>query len=349
MGMFDDRRIKRRRTFIVAEISANHGQSFARAVTLMKKAKDAGVDAVKFQAYTPDTMTLNIKNKYFMVKHPQWGGQSLYDLYKTAYTPWRWFPDLKRIANDLGLTFIATAFDKTAVDMLENINVVAHKIASFELIDLPLIAYIAKTNKPLILSTGMASLPEIKDAITTAKKNGKGEIILLKCVSTYPARPIDINLKTIADLQKRFKIPVGFSDHSLDIGAAIAAVSFGAVIIEKHFTLSRKKNMVDSFFSLDPKGLALLVRNIRIAEQAIGEVSYEIKEEEIKHRVFRRSLFVVEDIKKGERLTSQNIRSIRPAHGISPKYIKSVIGKKANINLKRGTPLTWDCIMFGVV
>jgi pseudaminic acid synthase len=328
--------------FIVAEISANHGQSFKRAVALIKKAKEAGADAVKFQCYTPDTLTINCDNKYFRIKHPKWGGQTLYQLYQKAYTPWNWLKELKKIAEDLGLVFFATAFDKTAVDFLEDLDVPIHKIASFELVDLPLIEYIAKTKKPLILSTGMATLKEIEEAVDTAKKAGTKDIILLKCVSSYPARPEEMNLRTIPDMAKRFNLPVGLSDHTIGVATSIAAVCLGAKLVEKHFCLSRKIETPDSFFSLEPREFKLLVENIRIAEKALGKVHYGLTEDEKKSRVFRRSLFVVKDIRKGDIFNEENVRSIRPAYGLPPKYLKFILGKKAKKDIKKGTPLKWE-------
>ena len=329
---------------IVAEISANHGQSFARAVSLIKKAKECGADAVKLQAYTPDTITINADNKYFRIKHPKWGGQTLHQLYKKAYTPWKWFARLKKIADDLEILFFATAFDKTAVDFLEKLKVPLHKAASFELIDLPLIEYMAKTKKPLILSTGMATIPEINEAVETARKAGAKKVILLKCVSSYPAKPEETNLSTISDMKKRFGCPVGFSDHSLGIGVAVAAVSREACLIEKHFALSRKNETPDSFFSIRPAELRELVDNVRVVEKALGKVYYGFTKEEAKSRVFRRSIFVIKDVKKGESFTEENIRSIRPGQGLPPKYMKRILGKKAKRNAKKGTPVNWDLI-----
>jgi len=325
--------------FIVAEISANHGQSFKRAVALIKKAKEVGADAVKFQCYTPDTLTINCDNKYFRIKHPKWGGQTLYQLYQKAYTPWDWFKELKKIAEDLGLVFFATAFDKTAVDFLEDLDVPIHKIASFELVDLPLIEYISRTKKPLILSTGMATLKEIEEAVDTAKKAGTKDIILLKCVSSYPARPEEMNLRTIPDMAKRFNLPVGLSDHTIGVATSIAAVCLGAKLVEKHFCLSRKIETPDSFFSLEPKEFKLLVENIRIVEKALGEVHYGLTEEEKRSRVFRRSLFAIKDIEKGEVISEENVKSIRPAYGLPPKYIKKIIGRKAKLKIRYGTPI----------
>ena len=330
--------------FVVAEVSANHNQQFDLAEKMIKVAKECGADAVKFQAYTPDTLTINADNKYFRIEHPEWGGQTLYELYKKAYTPWKWFKKLKKVADDSGILFFATAFDKTSVDFLEELNVRFHKISSFELVDLPLIEYAAKTKKPLIMSTGMADICEIQEAVTTARNAGAKEIVLLKCVSSYPARPEEMNLKTIPHMKELFGCPVGISDHSLGIGASVCAVALGASVVEKHFTLSRKLKTPDSFFSIEPEELKQLVESIRIAEKALGKVHYGLTEEEQKSKSFRRSLFVVEDIKKGGVFSEGNIRSIRPAGGLEPKYIDAVLGRRAKVNVKSGTPLTWDLI-----
>lgn len=330
--------------FLVTEVSANHGQDFNRATEMIRIAKDCGADAVKFQAGKPDTLTINVDNKYFRIKHPHWGGQTLYELYKKAYTPWEWFKELKKIANNLGILFFVTAFDKTAVDLLEEIDVPIHKIASFELVDLPLVEYVAKTKKPLIMSTGMASIPEIEEAVDTAKKAGTKDIILLKCGSNYPARPEDMNLQTIPHMKETFNCPIGLSDHSLGIEVSIAAVALGAAVIEKHFTLSRKIKTPDSFFSIEPKELKELVENIRIVEEALGEVHYGLTKGEKKSKVFRRSLFVVKDINKGEIFTEENLKSIRPANGLSPKHIRTILGRAAKKTIKKGTPLNWDLV-----
>jgi len=337
--------LKSKKCFIIAEVSANHGQNLNRAIAMVKKAKECGVDAVKFQCYTPDTLTLDCNNKYFRIKHPKWGGQTLYQLYQKACTPWKWFKGLKKVADDLGIKFFATAFDFTSVDFLEELNVPFHKIASFELVDLPLIEYAAKTKKPLIFSTGMATLPEIKEAVGIAKEAGAREVILLKCVSSYPASPEQMNLRTIPDLKKRFKVPIGLSDHTLGLGVSIAAVSLGAQIIEKHFTLSRKFKTPDSFFSMEPQELKYLVENIRIAEKSLGVVHFGLTGDEKKNRVFRRSLFTVKDIKRGDLFTKENIRSIRPGFGLHPRHWDAIIGRHANKDIKCGTPLRrqiWD-------
>ena len=335
---------KNDRCCIIAEVSANHGQKFKKAVSLIKEAKKAGADAIKFQAYTPESLTLNIKKKPFLIKHSKWGGQSLYELYKKAFTPRTWFKELKNIAEGEGITFFATAFDRESVDFLEELDVPFHKIASFELVDLALIEYIAKTKKPVIMSTGMANLREITEAVGVVKKYGQGKFALLRCVSSYPANPKEMNLKTIPDMKEIFKCPVGLSDHSLGSVISQAAVSLGADIIEKHFTLSRKIKTSDSFFSIEPKELKSLIRNIRTTEASLGEISYGLTIGERKNKIFRRSLFAIEDIKKGEKITYKNIGSIRPGYGISPKYLKSVIGKCAGKKIKKGTPLKFSII-----
>lgn len=334
----------KRHVFIIAEISANHGQKFENAARMIRMAKECQADAVKFQCYTPDTLTINADNKYFRIKHAKWGGQTLYQLYKKAHTPWKWFKKLKKIADDSGLAFFATAFDKTSVDFLEELGVPFHKIASFELVDLPLIEYAARTKKPLILSTGMASIGEIKEAVDSARRSGSKDISLLKCVSSYPANPKEMNLRTIADMKARFGCRVGLSDHTLGIGVSIAAASLGASIIEKHFTLSRRAKTPDSFFSIEPSELKELVTNIRIAEQAIGEVHYGLTCEEKKNLIFRRSLFAVKDMEKGEAISTENTRSIRPADGMSPKYYKALLGRKVKARVKAGTPLNLDMV-----
>ena len=331
--------VRKGKCLIVAEISSNHAQRLSSALSLIRKAKLCGADAVKFQAFRPETMTLNCANKYFQIEHTKWSGQSLFDLYKRAYTPWNWFKMLKREAKKQGLIFFATAFDKNSVDFLQDLGVPCHKISSFELVDLPLVEHAAKTKKPLILSTGMATINEIKEAVSVARKAGAREVILLKCISSYPARPDEMNLKTISHMQRVFRCPVGLSDHSLDISVPLAAVSLGAVLIEKHFIASRSMQTPDNFFSLEPAQLKNLVANVRVIEKSLGKVDYGLSTQERKNRIFRRSLFSIQDIKKGEIFTLNNIRSIRPGYGADPKYLKSFLGKKSKITLKRGQPL----------
>ncbi|MBN2452653.1 MAG: pseudaminic acid synthase [Candidatus Omnitrophica bacterium] len=328
-----------KKTFIIAEISANHGQNIGTAIKLIRASRACGVDAVKFQTYTPDTLTIDSALGHFRIDHPRWGGQTLYELYRKAYTPWKWFKKLKKEADDQGLGFLSTAFDPTSVDFLEELGVSTHKIASFELIDIPLIEYVSGTKKPLIMSTGMASRKEVRAAVTAARSHGAGSITLLKCVSSYPAVPEEMNLRTIPDMRSRFGCPIGLSDHSLSAVVPVVAVALGASVIEKHFTLSRAMKTPDSFFSLEPDEMKQLVQDVRTAEKASGDVSYKLTAGEKKNRIFRRSLFIVEDIKKGALLTAGNIRSIRPANGIAPVHIKTVIGKRAGRALRRGTPL----------
>jgi pseudaminic acid synthase len=330
---------------VVAEIGANHGQNFDRAMKLIDEAKACGADAVKFQTYTPDTLTLNVDNPYFRIRHSPWRGQTLYELYRRAYTPWVWFKRLKKAADNAGIAFFATSFDKTSVDFLEDLGVTRHKIASFELVDLPLIGYVARTRKPLIMSTGMASLGEITEAVATAKKGGARDLTLLKCVSTYPSKPGDMNLKTIPDLRRRFRLSVGLSDHSYENGGAIAAVALGATMVEKHFTLSRKIKTPDSFFSLEPRELRDLTKNIRAVEQALGRVHYGLTADEKENRIFRRSLFVTREIRKGEKLSAENVGSIRPGYGLPCKYLKQVLGATAAVSVAKGTPLKWKMII----
>lgn len=325
--------------YIVAEMSANHHQDYDQAVKIIQVAKEAGADAVKLQTYTPDTITLDCHNDYFRIKGTIWEGRNLYDLYQEAFTPWDWHPKLKAIADDLGLGLFSTPFDFTAVDFLEGMGVPAYKIASFELVDLPLIERVARTGKPLIMSTGMATLAEIDEAVRAARAAGAREIVLLKCTSAYPAAPAEMQLRTIPHLAAAFGLPVGLSDHTLGIAVPVAAVALGACLVEKHLTLSRSRPGPDSAFSLEPQEFKAMVAAIRVAEAALGEVRYELTEQETASRVFRRSLFVVADMRAGETFTTDNVRSIRPAHGLAPKYLLEVLGQKAAVAIKKGTPL----------
>lgn len=332
------------RVCIVAEISANHNHSFDRAVRLIKEAHVCGVDAVKFQVYTPETMTIDSNNECFMVDHPVWGGQSLFALYQKAYTPWEWLPKLKTIAEELGLLFFATAFDKTSVDFLETIDVVCHKIASFELVDIPLIAYMARKGKPMIISTGMASKEEISDAVTAARENGCSDLTLLKCVSDYPAQPSDMHVRSLQHMRDLFDCNVGISDHSLHPYVPLVAVSCGAVLVEKHFTLSRDDDTPDSFFSLMPVEMKKLVDDIRSVEEILGCGTFSDDRTISQNKKYRRSLFAVEPIAKGERFTESNVRSIRPGNGLLPKDLAHVLGAKAKVSISKGTPLSWDIV-----
>lgn len=330
--------------YIIAELSANHQQQFDEAVKLVTLAKEAGADAVKLQTYTPDTLTIKSNRPEFKIDGTLWNGKTLHNLYEEAYTPWDWQPELKNIADSLGIALFSSAFDTTAVDFLEKMNVPAYKVASFELVDTPLIKYIASKGKPVIMSTGMATLSEIEEAVVTARSGGTSQVALLKCTSSYPALPEEMNLRTIPHLAQAFNVPVGLSDHTLGTAIPVTAVALGACIVEKHFTLSRSNQTPDSAFSLEPDEFKAMVDAVRIAEKALGEVRYDVSEEEVKSRVLRRSLFAVKNIKAGEKFTSNNVRSIRPGYGLHPRYINQILGKKSVIEIKKGSPLSWDLI-----
>jgi len=331
--------------FIVAELSANHNQNYDVAVKTIKAAKEAGADAIKLQTYTADTITINCANKHFQIKHgTKWDGQTLHQLYQKAYTPWEWQPKLKKVAEELKLLLFSSPFDKTAVDFLEEMNVPAYKVASPEITDIPLIEYIASKGKPVFISTGVATLKDIEQAVDVCRKKGNNKIILLKCTSEYPTPMEEVNLKTMQDMAKRFNAVVGISDHTLGISVPIAAVALGAKVIEKHFILDRKAGGVDSFFSLEPKEFKDMVTSIREVEKALGKASYKLTKEMKKSRDFKRSLFITENVKAGEVLTQQNVRSIRPGCGLPPKYLKDALGKKAKKSIKKGTPLNWGLI-----
>lgn len=331
------------KTFIVAELSGNHNHDFNIAVKTLKAMKEAGADAVKLQTYTADTLTIDCNNKYFQIKGGTlWDGKTLYELYKEAYTPWDWHPKLQKVAKELGLIFFSTPFDRSAVDFLEKLNVPVYKVASFEANDTPLIKYIASQKKPIIISTGMSTLDEIKDAISACKSKNNDKVVLLKCTSAYPAPFNEANLLTIPDMMRKFKTIIGMSDHTYGVSVPIGAVTLGAKVIEKHFILDRRLGGPDSEFSLEPQEFKTMVKSIREIEEAMGKVTYKLSPKILKSRRFQRSLFVVRDVKRGEKLTKFNIRSIRPGFGMSPKYIDVVIGKKVKKNIKRGTPLTWD-------
>jgi pseudaminic acid synthase len=328
------------RAFIIAELSANHNRRYDRAVRTIKAMKEAGADAVKMQTYTPDTITIDCDNKYFRIKSGTiWDGRTLYDLYKEAYTPWEWQPGLKKYAESLGLVWFSSPFDRSSVDFLEKLKVPAYKIASFEITDVPLIKYTASKGKPMIISTGIASLDEINAAVRACRSAGNNKIALLKCTSAYPAPAGEANLRTIADLARRFRVKAGLSDHTLGITLPIAAVALGAGIIEKHFTLDRKTGGPDAAFSLEPREFAAMVKAIREVEAALGRVTYKLSPKMTKNRKFARSLFAVEDIKKGGLFTAGNVRSIRPGDGLPPACLRDIIGKKAAKNIKRGTPI----------
>ena len=326
--------------FIIGELSANHNQDFNLATKTIRALKKSGADAVKIQTYTADTLTINSDQKYFKIKQGTiWDNTTLYKLYQKAYTPWEWQPKLKKIAEDLGLTFFSSPFDNSAVDFLHKLKVPAYKIASFEITDHGLIEYAAKKKKPMIISTGIATQEDISEALRVCHDAGNDQVALLKCTSAYPAPSDEMNLRTIPDMQKRFKTVVGLSDHSEGSAAAIAAVALGAKIIEKHFILDRKMGGPDSKFSIQPQEFLQMVKQIRITEQALGKVTYKLSDQAKKSRELSRSLFVVEDIKKGELITKKNVRSIRPGFGLHPKFLKTVLGETAKKDVKRGTPL----------
>ena len=331
--------------YVIAELSANHNQDFEQAVQLVRAAKDCGADAVKLQTYTPDTITIRSDRPEFRVGGGTiWDGRMLYDLYGEAYTPWDWQPKLKQLADDIGIHLFSTPFDPTAVTFLEAMNVPAYKIASLELVDLPLVRKIAQTGKPIIMSTGMATLAEIDEAVQAVREAGGRQLALLKCTSGYPALPEEMNLRTIPHLAEAFGVPVGLSDHTLNYAVAVAAVSLGACIVEKHFTLSRATPGPDSAFSLEPAEFKGMVDAIRTVERALGSVHYGVSPREAASRAYRRSLYVVQDMNAGDAFTEVNVRSIRPANGLPPKYLADVLGRRACRAIQTGTPLSWELL-----
>lgn len=332
--------------FVIAEMSGNHNQSLDRAFAIIDAAAAAGAHALKIQTYTPDTMTLNLSENEFFISDPNslWKGKSLYELYGEAMTPWEWHQPIKERCEKHGMLFFSTPFDSTAVDYLEKLNVDFYKIASFENTDIPLIKRVAKTGKPLIISTGMASVTELAEMVEAARSAGCNDLILLKCTSAYPATPKDANLNMIPNLRDLFDIQVGLSDHTMGLGVAIASVALGATVIEKHFTLDRLEGGVDSAFSMEPAEFKLLVEESRKAWESLGKVCYERGENEKKSLIFRRSLYIAEDIKAGDILTEKNLRAIRPGLGLPPKYYEQVLGKKVKMDIKKGTALNWSLI-----
>lgn len=332
------------RPFIVAELSGNHNQSLDRAIALVQAAAQCGCDAVKLQTYTPDTLTIDCSETHFLINNPSspWHGRKLYDLYQEAYTPWEWHKPIFEKCRELGLIAFSTPFDTKAIALLEELGSPAYKVASFENVHLPLIKDIAATGKPIILSTGMASLAELCEAVSTIRNTGNNKIILLKCTSTYPSLPANSNIRTIEHMRELFGVEAGLSDHTLGIGVAVASVAFGACMIEKHLTLRRADGGPDSSFSLEPIEMRALVEEVRNAHLALGGVSYEMIEAEKASAVFRRSIFAVEDIKAGEEMNSTNVRIIRPGFGLAPKFIDLVIGRRAKSHIRRGTPISWD-------
>lgn len=337
----------RENIFIVAELSANHGQKFDLAVKTIKAMKKAGADAVKLQTYTADTLTINSDKKYFKIKQGTlWDNNTFYKLYQKAYTPWEWQPKIKKIANDLGLEFFSSPFDNSAVDFLEKLKVPVYKVASFEITDVNLIKYMAKKGKPMIISTGIAELSDIKDAIAACKSVKNNKIILLKCTSSYPAPYEEMNLKTIPDMRNKFSTLVGISDHTMGLAVPIASVAFGAQVIEKHFILDRALGGPDSKFSLEPDEFKTMVDEVHNTQKAMGQITYSISQKMSKNRAFARSLFAVADIKKGENFTTDNIRSIRPGYGLHPKYFYKILDRESTCNIARGTPLAIKHIKF---
>jgi pseudaminic acid synthase len=331
--------------FIIAELSANHGGELEIALETIRAAKRAGADAIKIQTYTADTITLNSKKDYFKINQgTHWDGQYLYDLYKEASLPWDWHTKIFEVAKEEGLVCFSSPFDNSAVDLLEELNTPIYKIASFEITDIPLIEYAASKGKPMILSTGIAEIEDIELAIETCKKAGNNDITILKCTSAYPADPKDANLLTIPDIKSRFGVKVGLSDHTMGIEGPVVAVVLGATVIEKHFILNKSIGGADAHFSLDEKEFTEMVNAVRKAEEMIGKVDYEMTDKKKKSRQFSRSLFIVEDVKKGELITKNNVRSIRPGFGLHPKYLEGILGKKINKDILKGEPLDFKHI-----
>ena len=331
-------------TYIIAEMSANHAGDIERAKEIIHAAKEAGADCIKIQTYTPDTITIDCDLPYFHISDGTWNGENLYQLYQKAFTPWEWQRELKEEADKLQIDFFSSPFDNTAVDFLEEIGVKFYKIASFELVDIPLIEYVASKKKPIIMSTGMATLAEIDEAVAAVRRQGNDDLALLRCASAYPAITDEMNLRTMQNMKETFGVPVGLSDHSMGAVGAVTAVALGASIIEKHFCLDRAIENPDSSFSMNPSEFKQMVKDVRQAEMAIGCVKYGPTRQEMGNLQFRRSIFCVKDIKKGEKITRDNVRIIRPGYGLVPKYYNGIMGQKALQDIRRGTPLQFDMI-----
>ena len=332
------------KVYVIAEMSGNHAGSIEHAKEIIHAAKESGADCIKLQTYTPDTITLDCDNEYFQIKDGTWKNETLYELYGKAYTPWEWQETLKKEAEKTGIDFFSTPFDNTAVDFLEQMGVEFYKIASFELVDIPLIEYVASKGKPIIMSTGMATLAEIDAAVRAVRRQGNCQLALLRCASAYPAVPDEMNLKTMQNMADTFQVPVGLSDHSMGSVGAVMAVALGARMIEKHFCISREIENPDSSFSMNADEFKQMVQDIRQAERALGSVSYGMAQQEKENIVFRRSIFCVKDIKKGEKITEKNIRIIRPGYGMSPQFYPEILGQTALEDIQRGTPLQMDMI-----
>lgn len=333
------------KVFIVAELSANHGQDIQIAKDTIKAIKEAGADAVKIQTYTADTITIDCDNEYFQIKQGTlWDGTTLYKLYQEAYTPWEWHKEIFDYGKEVGIMIFSSPFDKTAVDLLESLDTPAYKVASFEITDIPLIEYIASKGKPVIISTGIATIGEIKEAVDTCKKVGNYDITLLKCTSSYPAPYEDMNILTIPNMKETFGVNVGLSDHSMGSTVALGAVALGATFIEKHVILDRSIGGPDAEFSMEIDEFKIMVEEIRKLEKALGKIEYDLTEKVIKNRTFSRSLFFTEEINVGEMITEINMRSIRPGYGMHPRHYNEVLGKKATKDIKRGTPVDWSYI-----
>ncbi len=331
--------------FIIAELSANHNQKIEIALDTVRAAKDTGADAIKLQHYTPDTITLDSDKSYFQITQGTiWDGTTLYKLYQSAYMPWEWTDKIMNLAAKLGLECFSSPFDFSAVDFLEKFNVPAYKIASFEITDIPLIEYIASKGKPIIVSNGVAELPDLQLAVDTIRKTGNNNIVVLKCTSGYPAPLDEVNLNTIPDIAKRFNVVAGLSDHTLGVSVSVAAVALGAKVIEKHFILDKSLGGPDASFSLTPKEFTEMVKSVREVEKALGTINYELTPKSKKSREHARSLFVAEDVKTGDLFTKDNVRSVRPGYGLHPKYYKEILGRKANKDIEKGTPMSFDFI-----
>lgn len=332
------------RCSLVAELSANHNHDIERAESLIRAAAAAGADAVKLQTYTPDTLTIPCDNEFFRIRGTIWEGKTLYELYQQAFTPWEWHPRLQQVAEACGLEFFSTPFDSSAVDFLEGLNVPRYKIASFELVDTPLLKKIGATKKPVILSTGMATLAEIDEAVRTLRMNGTTDLTLLKCTSAYPALPEEANLRTIPHLAQAFACKAGLSDHTMGGAVPVAAVALGACVVEKHFTLSRADGGPDGVFSMEPEEFRQMARDIRVVEAALGRVCYDPTPGQRKSSVFRRSLFVVRDMRAGDIFTRDNVRSIRPGYGLLPRFLEDILGRRCGRDIPKGTPVSWELL-----